>query len=117
MSILDDEHPVPMTEVEKRRRSFEEQQDRLLRRKCAYVIVLGDIGSSPRMRYHATSLTKSGYFVQMIGYGSNNIPDDLEQNPSVWIRCMKEPPTFFEGKSNLGYDQHRTQTVIVAIAI
>ena len=32
------------------------------------VLVLGDIGRSPRMQYHAMSIAKHGGFVQLIGY-------------------------------------------------
>ncbi len=33
-----------------------------------FIVVLGDIGRSPRMNYHCLSLTKLGYNVCMIGY-------------------------------------------------
>lgn len=32
------------------------------------VLVLGDIGRSPRMQYHALSIAKHGASVQLIGY-------------------------------------------------
>ncbi len=32
------------------------------------ILVLGDIGRSPRMQYHATSVAKHGGWVQLIGY-------------------------------------------------
>jgi hypothetical protein len=34
----------------------------------AQVVVLGDIGRSPRMQYHAMSIAKYGKLVDMIGY-------------------------------------------------
>ena len=36
--------------------------------KSVCIVVLGDIGRSPRMQYHALSLTKSGFFVNIVGY-------------------------------------------------
>lgn len=33
------------------------------------VVVLGDIGRSPRMQYHAMSFMKSGFYVDLVGYG------------------------------------------------
>jgi len=36
------------------------------------VIVLGDIGRSPRMQYHALSLCREGYDVELVGYGGIN---------------------------------------------
>lgn len=32
------------------------------------ILVLGDIGRSPRMQYHALSIAKNGGFVELIGY-------------------------------------------------
>ena len=32
------------------------------------VIVLGDVGRSPRMQYHAQSLVKHGHTVSLVGY-------------------------------------------------
>lgn len=32
------------------------------------VLVLGDLGRSPRMQYHANSLLKQGHFVSFVGY-------------------------------------------------
>lgn len=37
-------------------------------RVSAQVLVLGDIGRSPRMQYHALSIAKHGGDVQLIGY-------------------------------------------------
>lgn len=34
----------------------------------AQILVLGDIGRSPRMQYHAMSIAKHGGSVQIIGY-------------------------------------------------
>lgn len=36
------------------------------------VLVLGDLGRSPRMQYHAMSIAKHGGFVQLIGYEGMN---------------------------------------------
>ena len=35
------------------------------------VLVLGDIGRSPRMQYHALSISKLGGIVDLIGYDGN----------------------------------------------
>ena len=75
----------------------EEERNRILNKKCVYIVVLGDIGRSPRMRYHALSFAKEGYFVQMIGYGGSAVPEDLSNNPAIWTHCMREPPEFLQG--------------------
>ena len=36
--------------------------------KCVHVVVLGDIGRSPRMQYHCLSLAEYGFAVNFIGY-------------------------------------------------
>lgn len=38
-------------------------------RKCVCIVVLADIGRSPRMQYHALSFAKEGFAVDLIGYG------------------------------------------------
>ena len=38
----------------------------------ACIIVLGDIGRSPRMQYHALSLAKTGFDVDIVGYGGES---------------------------------------------
>ena len=37
------------------------------------VIVLGDLGRSPRMQYHALSLCREGYEVEFVGYGGTKV--------------------------------------------
>lgn len=38
------------------------------KKNAVAVVVLGDIGRSPRMQYHALSLSKHSYDVKFIGY-------------------------------------------------
>lgn len=39
-----------------------------IRKRAIQVVVLGDIGRSPRMQYHALSIAKHGGHVDLIGY-------------------------------------------------
>jgi hypothetical protein len=41
--------------------------------RYALVVVLGDIGRSPRMQYHALSLLQHGYSVDIIGYSGKGM--------------------------------------------
>ena len=41
--------------------------------KRVSVVVLGDIGRSPRMQYHCLSLARHGFSVDFIGYGGKKL--------------------------------------------
>ena len=53
------------------------------RRKRVFVVVLGDIGRSPRMQYHAISFAKSGFEVFIVGYGGSRPQTDVLSNPNI----------------------------------
>lgn len=36
------------------------------------IVVLGDVGRSPRMQYHALSCAKAGFQVELLGFGGNS---------------------------------------------
>lgn len=52
------------------------------------VIVLGDIGRSPRMQYHVKSLLQHDFNVDLIGYGDTKPIDEIGQNPKCSIQQM-----------------------------
>ena len=43
------------------------------------VIVLGDLGRSPRMQYHALSLLEAGFDVTLIGYDGEDLIPSLDK--------------------------------------
>lgn len=47
------------------------------------VLVLGDVGRSPRMQYHALSIAKHGGQVDLIGYVETDIHPDILANASM----------------------------------
>ncbi|CAG9333818.1 unnamed protein product [Blepharisma stoltei] len=55
---------------------------------AAIVIVLGDIGRSPRMMNHARSLIATDYIVHMIGYNETKLPNDLINNEKLKIYSL-----------------------------
>lgn len=59
-------------------------------RKAA-VVVLGDIGHSPRMCFHTLSIAKVGCPVDLIGYVRSDIMPELNENPLIRIRALPEP--------------------------
>lgn len=66
------------------------------KKKNACVVVLGDIGRSPRMQYHAQSLIREGFNVDIIGYIDSPVLDDLKENAT--IVGVKKPFPFDECK-------------------
>lgn len=56
------------------------------------VLVLGDIGRSPRMQYHALSIAKHGGYVQLIGYHESALLPELASSPNVRVRALPPPP-------------------------
>ncbi|KAJ7102482.1 mannosyltransferase [Mycena belliarum] len=55
------------------------------------IVVLGDIGRSPRMMYHAESFAENDFFTEVIGYGGSAPIPSLER-PRVKIRYLPDPP-------------------------
>ncbi|KAI8885890.1 glycosyltransferase family 33 protein [Backusella circina FSU 941] len=59
------------------------------RRIMVQVVVLGDIGRSPRMRYHASSLADSGCTVDLIGYTDTNPGALINVNRHIRVRRIR----------------------------
>jgi beta-1,4-mannosyltransferase len=55
------------------------------------VVVLGDLGRSPRMQYHARALAAEGAFVDLVGEPGTDLPADLEANPRVHRHHLTPP--------------------------
>lgn len=73
------------------------------RRVC--VLVLGDVGRSPRMQYHALSLSKHGYSVTFVGYLGNN------QHTARHIICIFKHNIFTHlSKYSIGKEENKYQT-------
>ena len=56
------------------------------------VIVLGDLGRSPRMQYHALSLCREGYDVEFVGYGG--IKCIMCDRNYYNVSCIRKPRLF-----------------------
>ncbi|KKZ61843.1 beta-1,4-mannosyltransferase [[Emmonsia] crescens] len=63
------------------------------------IVVLGDIGRSPRMQYHALSIAKHGGNVSIIGYPGSSIHPDLVDHPRVSIVPLASPPNFLQTRN------------------
>lgn len=53
---------------------------RLRLKTSVQVVVLGDIGRSPRMQYHALSIAQNGGKVDLIGYVESEVHPDIQAN-------------------------------------
>lgn len=62
------------------------------RTKSVCIVVLGDIGRSPRMQYHAASFAREEYTVEIVGYPGAAPLQQLQDNPNVKIRHLRSPP-------------------------
>ncbi|XXG99489.1 U4/U6.U5 snRNP associated protein [Hypoxylon texense] len=63
------------------------------------VLVLGDIGRSPRMQYHALSVARHGGRADIIGYHESAPHPDLLNNPRVKIYPLSPPPSVLKSRS------------------
>ncbi|CCH62442.1 hypothetical protein TBLA_0H01550 [Henningerozyma blattae CBS 6284] len=57
-------------------------------RKRAIVYVIGEIGHSPRMCYHALSLSMRGWDVELCGYVEDELPDIINADPNITIHRL-----------------------------
>ena len=63
------------------------------------VLVLGDIGRSPRMQYHALSIAKHGVQVDLIGYRESDIHPDILANPNaIRVHALNPTPSYLQTK-------------------
>lgn len=58
------------------------------------VVVLGDIGRSPRMQYHSLSLAEHGHKVDIVGYGDTQPLESLKAQPLLSYHYMTPYPIF-----------------------
>ena len=56
------------------------RSERPEKRHHVVVVVLGDLGRSPRMQYHTLSLLKAGHIVSFVGYEGTELIPDLCRN-------------------------------------
>eukprot|EP00934_Nitzschia_sp_Nitz4_P002143 Nitzschia sp. Nitz4//scaffold54_size114964//14188//15742//NITZ4_003836-RA/size114964-processed-gene-0.153-mRNA-1//1//CDS//3329554306//2143//frame0 len=53
------------------------------------VIVLGDVGRSPRMQYHAASLLEQGHVVSLVGYDGEDLVPSLVQHSEGRLHVVR----------------------------
>lgn len=60
-------------------------REELEKQKVAVVMVLGDLGRSPRMNYHALSIAKCDYKVHLCGYLESDVMTQVAENPLITV--------------------------------
>ncbi len=60
--------------------------------KHVVVLVLGDVGRSPRMQYHAMSLASHGVRVTLVGYTGERCIGAVEDSPRIDTSRRFDPP-------------------------
>ncbi|KAL9131461.1 MAG: hypothetical protein Q9217_000609 [Psora testacea] len=63
------------------------------------IVVLGDIGRSPRMQYHALSIAKHGGQVDLIGYKESDLHPEIIAANDINILPLLPFPATFKAKS------------------
>lgn len=57
-------------------------------KKRIIIYVLGDIGHSPRMCYHASSFSEKGWQVELCGYVEEQVPDFIAEDPNIIVHAL-----------------------------
>ncbi|PWY75330.1 beta-1,4-mannosyltransferase [Aspergillus sclerotioniger CBS 115572] len=65
------------------------------------ILVLGDIGRSPRMQYHALSVARNGGQVDMIGYHESDVHPEISSHPRISIVTLPPHPTCLQTSNKL----------------
>ncbi|KIW80623.1 hypothetical protein Z517_07239 [Fonsecaea pedrosoi CBS 271.37] len=70
--------------------------------KCSVqVVVLGDLGRSPRMQYHALSIATHGGRVQLVGYRETDPLPELVAHPAVTVVPLTPAPRWLQTGNKL----------------
>ncbi|XP_010272987.1 PREDICTED: UDP-glycosyltransferase TURAN isoform X2 [Nelumbo nucifera] len=80
------------------------RNEEIEKRGRAAVVVLGDIGRSPRMQYHALSLARQASLeVDIVAYGGSEPHAAVVDNPAIHIYKMPQWPTSTKGLPRILY--------------
>lgn len=65
-------------------------------KKRVHIVVLGDIGRSPRMKYHAWSFSQEGWEVRLSGYAGSRLHQAFEANGAIELGYIAQPPKWID---------------------
>lgn len=66
-----------------------------IKTKRACIVVLGDIGRSPRMQYHAKSFAENYFLVDFVGYGDSEPNQEITSDPRINIIKLTPFPELY----------------------
>lgn len=69
----------------------EQSQEDLERERHAVVVVMGDLGHSPRMNFHALSIAKCGWKVSLVGYVESELMAAVTEDPLISVIKLPTP--------------------------
>ncbi|KAF2478039.1 beta-1,4-mannosyltransferas-like protein, partial [Lindgomyces ingoldianus] len=99
--VLQDPEEEKEEKEEKQKSKDKDQPGWFRPGRTVQVVVLGDIGRSPRMQYHAVSIAKHGGRVYLIGYRESEVHPDILSSPRIKIISLTPAPTFLRSSSKL----------------
>uniref|UniRef100_A0A093VRK8 Chitobiosyldiphosphodolichol beta-mannosyltransferase n=1 Tax=Talaromyces marneffei PM1 TaxID=1077442 RepID=A0A093VRK8_TALMA len=82
-------------------RAKEEKIDNGKEKVTVQILVLGDIGRSPRMQYHALSIARHGGQVDIIGYQESDPHPEITSNPNISIVPLPPHPNILQTNNKL----------------
>ncbi|KAJ5814528.1 hypothetical protein N7474_006305 [Penicillium riverlandense] len=80
------------------------------------ILVLGDIGRSPRMQYHALSIANRGGQVVIIGYKESDPHPDITSHPNISIVPIHPHPAILQTSNKLLFTIYGPLKVLFQIA-
>ncbi|KAJ5476881.1 hypothetical protein N7475_002610 [Penicillium sp. IBT 31633x] len=80
------------------------------------ILVLGDIGRSPRMQYHALSIAKHGGEVIIIGYNESDPHPGITSHPNISIVPLRPHPALLQTSNKLLFTIYGPLKVLFQIA-
>lgn len=66
----------------------------MMKGSVGWIVVLGDLGRSPRMQYHTSSLLKRGVRMHAVAYQGSNLIPFLANHGMLTVHPIREPPSW-----------------------
>ncbi|KAJ5483062.1 Chitobiosyldiphosphodolichol beta-mannosyltransferase [Penicillium diatomitis] len=85
-------------------------------RPTVQILVLGDIGRSPRMQYHALSVARKGGKVDIIGYQESDPHPEILTDPNITIVPLRPHPPFLQTSNKILFILYGPLKVLFQVA-